>query len=121
VAAAATISPSADTGDGRLHATVANLQTMLHRILEGDQTERTLRRLLPDEARFAVHPALLPHDALSDEGAANQRMSADAGAPGVEIFVYGRKASEPKGQLSRAKRWKHARQLRAATRWIRRA
>ncbi len=92
---AATISPSADTGDGRLHATVANLQTMLHRILEGAQTERTLRRLLPDEARFAVHPALLPHDALSDEGAANHmRMSADAGALGVEIFVYGRKASE---------------------------
>ncbi|MBK8544937.1 MAG: N-succinylarginine dihydrolase [Caulobacteraceae bacterium] len=92
---AATISPSADTGDGRLHATVANLQTMLHRILEGEQTERTLRRLLPDEARFAVHPALLPHDALSDEGAANHmRMSADAGALGVEIFVYGRKASE---------------------------
>ncbi|MEQ1809565.1 MAG: N-succinylarginine dihydrolase [Terricaulis sp.] len=92
---AATVSPSADTGDGRLHATVANLQTMLHRILEGEQTERTLRRLLPDEARFAVHPALLPHDALSDEGAANHmRMSADAGALGVEIFVYGRKASE---------------------------
>lgn len=94
---AATISPSADCADGRLHATVANLQTMLHRILEGEQTERTLRRLFADEARFAVHPALLPHDALSDEGAANHmRMAADAGAPGVEIFVYGRKASEAK-------------------------
>ena len=94
---AATISPSADAGDGRLHATVANLQTMLHRILEGEQTERTLRRLLPDDARFAVHPALLPHDALSDEGAANHmRMAASAGAPGVEIFVYGRRASEAK-------------------------
>lgn len=94
---AATISPSADSKDGRLHATVANLQTMLHRILEGEQTERTLRRLMPDEARFAVHPALLPHDALSDEGAANHmRMAANAGAPGVEIFVYGRKASETK-------------------------
>lgn len=94
---AATISPSADTNDRRLHATVANLQTMLHRILEGEQTERTLRRLLPDEARFAVHPALLAHDALSDEGAANHmRMAADAGAPGVEIFVYGRKASDTK-------------------------
>ncbi|MEQ1490710.1 MAG: N-succinylarginine dihydrolase [Terricaulis sp.] len=94
---AATISPSADCGDGRLHATAANLQTMLHRILEGEQTERTLRRLMPDEARFAVHSALLPHDALSDEGAANHmRMTASAGAPGVEIFVYGRKASETK-------------------------
>ena len=94
---AATISPSADCADGRLHATVANLQTMLHRILEGEQTERTLRRLLPDAARFSVHPALLAHDALSDEGAANHmRLAADAGAPGVEIFVYGRAASETK-------------------------
>ncbi len=94
---AATISPSADCGDGCLHATVANLQTMLHRTLEGEQTERTLRLLFADETHFAVHPALLPHDALSDEGAANHmRMAADAGASGVEIFVYGRKASEAK-------------------------
>lgn len=94
---AATISPSADCADGKLHATVANLQTMLHRILEGEQTERTLRRLMPDDTRFTVHPALLPHDALSDEGAANHmRMAKDAGSPGVEIFVYGRKASETK-------------------------
>jgi succinylarginine dihydrolase len=94
---AATISPSADCADGRLHATVANLQTMLHRILEAEQTERTLRRLMPDEQRFAVHSALLPHDALSDEGAANHmRMAKDAGSPGVEIFIYGRKASETK-------------------------
>ncbi|PZO49407.1 MAG: succinylarginine dihydrolase [Alphaproteobacteria bacterium] len=94
---AATISPSADCADGKLHASVANLQTMLHRLLEADQTERTLRRLLPDESRFAVHSSLTPHDALSDEGAANHmRMAASAGAPGVEIFVYGRTASETK-------------------------
>lgn len=94
---AATVSPSADCADGRLHASVANLQTMLHRILEAEQTERTLRRLLPDEGRFGVHAALLPHDALSDEGAANHmRMAANAGAPGVEIFVYGRRAGEPR-------------------------
>ncbi len=94
---AATVSPSADCGDGRLHASAANLQTMLHRFLEAEQTERTLRCLLGDEARFAVHPALLPHDALSDEGAANHmRMAASAGAPGVEIFVYGREAGEPR-------------------------
>ncbi len=92
---AATISPSADCADGRLHASVANLQTMLHRVLEAEQTERTLRRLMPDETRFGVHSALLPHDALSDEGAANHmRMAANASAPAVEIFVYGRRASE---------------------------
>ncbi len=92
---AATISPSADCADGRLHASVANLQTMLHRSLEAEQTERTLRRLMPDEARFSVHAALLAHDALSDDGAANHmRMAAEQGAPGVEIFVYGRSAAE---------------------------
>jgi succinylarginine dihydrolase len=92
---AATISPSADSADGKLHATVANLQTMLHRTLEAEQTERTLRRLMPDASRFAVHAALTPHDALSDEGAANHmRMCGEHGGEGVEIFVYGRKASE---------------------------
>lgn len=94
---AATISPSADCVDGRLHATVANLQTMLHRLLEAEQTERTLRRLMPDETCFAVHPALLPHEALSDEGAANHmRMAVDQGSAGVEIFVFGRRAGEPR-------------------------
>jgi succinylarginine dihydrolase len=92
---AATVSPSADTGDGRLHVSVANLQTMLHRALEAPQTEAVLRKLMPDEARFAVHPALMAHDALSDEGAANHmRLCAEPGAPGLEIFVYGRRDGE---------------------------
>ena len=92
---AATISPSADCADGRLHATVANLQTMLHRSLEAPGTERALRRLLGDEARFAVHAALPANEAFSDEGAANHmRMAAAPGAPGVEICVYGRRAGE---------------------------
>jgi succinylarginine dihydrolase len=92
---AATVSPSADCEDGRLHVSVANLQTMLHRTIEAEQTERTLRALMPEQARFALHSALLPHDILSDEGAANHmRMSASVGAPGVEVFVYGREHGE---------------------------
>jgi succinylarginine dihydrolase len=92
---AATVSAGADCADSRLHVSVANLQTMLHRRLEAEQTERTLRRLLPDVRRFAVHPALSPHDVLSDEGAANHmRLAANAGAPGVEVFVYGRAGAE---------------------------
>jgi succinylarginine dihydrolase len=90
---AATVSPSADCADGRLHVSVANLATMLHRTLEAESTERALRRLMGDEQRFCVHPALTPHTSLGDEGAANHmRMNAAAGAPGVEIFVYGRTA-----------------------------
>jgi succinylarginine dihydrolase len=92
---AATISPSADCADGKLHASVANLQTMLHRRLEAEQSERLLRLLMPDERRFAVHEALFAHEALSDEGAANHmRMTAPGGGPGVEIFVYGRHAGD---------------------------
>jgi succinylarginine dihydrolase len=52
---------------------------------------------MPDTERFAIHPALFAHDAFSDEGAANHmRMAASPGARGVEIFVYGRRAGEPR-------------------------
>jgi len=92
---AATISPSADCEDGRLHASVANLATMLHRTLEAESTERALRRLLADETRFAVHSPLTPHATLADEGAANHmRLCAPGGGPGVEVFVYGRGAHD---------------------------
>lgn len=90
---AATVSPSADCFDGRVHLTTANLATMLHRALEAPQTERLLRRVFADEAHFAVHPPLPPHPAFADEGAANHmRLCARHGAPGVEVFVYGREA-----------------------------
>lgn len=99
---AATVSPSADCGGGRLHVSVANLQTMLHRGLEAEQTELTLRRLLPnkpDFEGFEVHGPLPFHDALSDEGAANHmRMCGEIGQ-GIEIFVYGRTAKEARTQF----------------------
>jgi succinylarginine dihydrolase len=92
---AATISSSADASDGRLHATIANLQTMLHRSIEAPGTESALRCLMADEKRFAVHAALPGNEALSDEGAANHmRLAAEPGAPGLEIFVHGRRAGE---------------------------
>ncbi|MEO1553007.1 MAG: N-succinylarginine dihydrolase [Pseudomonadota bacterium] len=100
---AATISPSADTQDGRLHATVANLSSMLHRSLEHRETAETLTKMfVPDEqtpakqeARPLVSPALPMHADFSDEGAANHvRLCSDHGAEGVELFVYGREAGE---------------------------
>ena len=93
---AATVTPSADAADGRVHFTPANLQTNLHRSLEGEQTRRALQRLFPDPARFAVHPPLPPVLHLADEGAANHvRLCAGHGAPGVNLFVWGREAFEP--------------------------
>jgi succinylarginine dihydrolase len=88
---AATVSPSADCADGRLHLTSANLHTMLHRAWEADATHRALAHIFADGARFSVHAPLPAHGAFADEGAANHmRLAAAHGAPGVEVFVYGR-------------------------------
>ena len=88
---AATISPAADTPDGRVHLTPANLVSQFHRSLEPPATARVLARIFADESRFAHHaplPAALP---FADEGAANQmRLCHSHGERGLEVFVYGR-------------------------------
>lgn len=92
---AATVTPSADAADGRVHFTPANLVTNLHRSLEHAQTKRALDALFPDPERFAVHDALPSVAHLADEGAANHvRLCADHGAPGVNLLVWGREAWE---------------------------
>jgi succinylarginine dihydrolase len=91
VANAATVSPSADTADGRVHFTPANLAAHFHRSLEAPTTTAVLRAIFSDSARFAVHDPLPAAPQLGDEGAANHtRFAPDATAPGVEFFVYGR-------------------------------
>ncbi len=94
---AATISPSADTADGRLHLTPANLSTMLHRSLEHPYTTATLVSIFRSPAHFAVHGALPGHADFADEGAANHvRLCRAHGSQGVEIFVWGRETGEYK-------------------------
>ncbi|SAK61997.1 succinylarginine dihydrolase [Caballeronia catudaia] len=88
---AATVSPSADTADGRVHFTPANLAAKLHRAIEHGETRRTLAAIFADEARFRIHHALPGTPALGDEGAANHtRFAREYDAKGVEFFVYGR-------------------------------
>ncbi|SJM51469.1 Succinylarginine dihydrolase [Brevundimonas diminuta 3F5N] len=92
---AATVTPSADAADGRVHFTPANLITNLHRSLEHDQTRRALDALFPDATRFAVHDALPSVAHLADEGAANHvRLCRDHGEAGVNLMVWGREAWE---------------------------
>lgn len=92
---AATVTPSADSADGRVHFTPANLVTNLHRSLEAGQTARALRALFPDERRFALHDPLHAQPHFADEGAANHvRLCADHGEAGVNLFVFGRTAWE---------------------------
>lgn len=84
---AATVSPAADTGDGRCHITIANLLTMPHRSHEWPGTLAQLQ-LAFAHAAFAVHPPIPAP--FGDEGAANHmRLCRDHADPGVEIFVYG--------------------------------
>jgi succinylarginine dihydrolase len=90
---AATVSPSADTADRRVHFTPANLMSHFHRAIEAPTTTRVLRAVFADESRFAVHDPLPAAAEFGDEGAANHtRFASDPAAPGIELFVYGRVA-----------------------------
>ncbi len=87
---AATVSPSSDTADGKLHLTPANLSSHFHRAIEAEETTRLLRIIFHNESLFNVHNALPSATLLADEGAANHmRVCSSHDREGVEIFVYG--------------------------------
>ncbi|WP_339535019.1 N-succinylarginine dihydrolase [Pseudomonas hunanensis] len=93
VANAATVSPSADTADGRVHFTAANLNCKYHRSIEHPTTSRVLGAMFNNDRHFAHHGALPAVAQFGDEGAANHtRFCRAYGEPGVEFFVYGRSA-----------------------------
>lgn len=88
-----TVSPSADTADGRVHFTAANLNCKFHRSIEHPTTSRVLQAMFANQAHFAHHPALPAVAQFGDEGAANHtRFCKGYGNVGVEFFVYGRSA-----------------------------
>ena len=90
---AATVCPSADSEDNRVHFTAANLVSKFHRSLEGETTSRILRATFPDAKRFAHHDPLPSNSAFGDEGAANHtRFCRSYGEQGLQFFVYGRSA-----------------------------
>jgi succinylarginine dihydrolase len=93
---AATVSPSPDTGDQRVHLTPANLVSNLHRSFEADTTTRALRMIFSNEQHFKVHDPLPAQMRFADEGAANHvRFAPSHAQPGVELFVYGVTAHDP--------------------------
>jgi succinylarginine dihydrolase len=92
---AATVSPSADADDKRVHFTPANLCDQFHRSIEAETTARVLRAVFSGADYFVHHAPLPGGPLLGDEGAANHtRFCKDYGDPGVELFVYGRQNSE---------------------------
>lgn len=90
---AATISPSPDTADRRIHFTPANLTNKFHRSLEPHTTGRILQAMFSNPAHFVHHRHLPDNEHFGDEGAANHtRLCTEYGKPGIELFVYGRYA-----------------------------
>ncbi|MEO3878506.1 N-succinylarginine dihydrolase [Rheinheimera fenheensis] len=90
---AATISPSADTADGKIHFTPANLTNKFHRSLEPVTTGNILQAMFRNPEHFAHHTHLPDNDHFGDEGAANHtRLCSAYGKRGVELFVFGRYA-----------------------------
>jgi succinylarginine dihydrolase len=90
---AATISPSKDTQDGKIHFTPANLTNKFHRSLEPETTGRILKAMFNNERHFSHHQHLPDNDHFGDEGAANHtRLCSEYGEAGVELFVFGRYA-----------------------------
>jgi succinylarginine dihydrolase len=95
VANAATVAPSSDTADGRLHLTPANLTSQLHRSLEAPTTTRILRAVFGAPGCAVVDEPLPAQDTLGDEGAANHTRFGPPGEPGAHLFVFGRVAGAP--------------------------
>ena len=91
---AATVSPSADTCDGKIHFTPASLVDKFHRAIEPATTGKLLKAIFDDNRYFVHHQPLPSHPNLGDEGAANHtRLCQAYDQAGVEIFVYGQSAT----------------------------
>jgi succinylarginine dihydrolase len=97
----ATISPKIDSLDQKTHITPANLNTMFHRSIEHEFTNKIFKKIFAHE-QFIIHDALIPHDLFSDEGAANHsRLTPSHSKKALQIFVYGKKTllSSQKSQI----------------------
>ena len=118
---AATVTPSADAEDNRVHFTPANLASHLHRSIEARQTGPLLKAIFKGDT-FQLHDPLPPVSVLGDEGAANHsRLCKTHADPAVEVFVFGARRvrdSAPDGLVQRTPRSFPARQTYEASRAV---
>jgi succinylarginine dihydrolase len=90
---AATMTPSTDAQDGKMHITTANLASKFHRSIEAQTTYNVLNTLFANSYYFRNHTPLPSGSFFADEGAANHtRFCLEYGKPGIHLFVYGRHA-----------------------------
>lgn len=99
---AATIASKVDATDALTHLTPANLRAMPHRSVEPQSTRRLLKTLFRDSTRFCVHDPLPSNNLFGDEGAANHnRLAANHGSYGLNIFVHGQTALQSTERTTR--------------------
>lgn len=88
---AATVTPSSDSLDGKVHFTPANLCSKFHRSIEKEFTAAVLKKIFLDKKFFKHHMSLPSSSYFADEGAANHvRLCKSYGEQGVHLFIYGR-------------------------------
>ncbi len=93
---AATVTPSLDTDDKRVHFTPANLINNLHRQQEAAFSAQLFKTLFADPDYFHHHQPLPSSITTSDEGAANHtRFAQHHSETGIHLFVYGKQALPP--------------------------
>lgn len=88
---AATVTAACDSTDQKLHITVANLASSLHRSIEAEERRLQLAWLFDKVIdRIVIHPALPGSVPLRDEGAANwMRLSSPHSHVGIHVGVHG--------------------------------
>jgi succinylarginine dihydrolase len=87
----ATVTPSSDSLDKKVHITPANLKSNFHRSFEASANYRIIRKIFKSH-HFSVHAPL--NTSFPDEGAANHvRLAPRHGSKGIELFVYGDQSS----------------------------
>ena len=90
---AATVSASADTADHKVHFTAANLIANIHRHQEADFSRELLAFIFANPDHFQHHELVPRSNGTGDEGAANHnRLCQSHAEPGINLFVYGKKA-----------------------------
>ena len=107
---AATVAPSCDTADRRLHLTPANLHALFHRSIEAEVTARVLE-LCSQTPRGSWCTRRSRGGQYADEGAANHMRLASRDSGGVHLFAWGRSSF---GEAATSKRFP-ARQTREAS------
>lgn len=112
---AATVSPSIDTEDQKLHFTAANLVSHLHRHQEASFSSSLLQYLFADQRYFKHHDIIPSTWQTSDEGAANHsRLCLDHGHQGLHVFVYGKRASNIHARLDNPQKFPARQSLEAS-------